>query len=89
MQLVHALGFGVTEIHPFYNRVDEMTEASVGASPWLIDGMARWIHQALHAGHRPAITRRTIQTTGSDTPAHAPRRNNAGLPAPGLLPWSI
>jgi len=29
------LGFGVMEIHQFYKRVDEMTEASVGPPPWL------------------------------------------------------
>ena len=37
MQMVQALGFGVMEIHQFYKRVDEMTEASVGPPPWLID----------------------------------------------------
>jgi hypothetical protein len=25
------------EIHQFYKRVDEMTEASVGPPPWLLD----------------------------------------------------
>ena len=35
MQMVQALGFGVMEIHQFYKRVDEMTEASVGPPPWL------------------------------------------------------
>jgi lambda repressor-like predicted transcriptional regulator len=30
MQMVQALGFGVMEIHQFYKRVDEMTEASAG-----------------------------------------------------------
>ncbi len=37
MQVVQALGFGVMEIHQFYKRVDEMTEASVGPAPWLIN----------------------------------------------------
>ena len=37
MQMVQALGFGVMEIHQFYKRVDEMTEASVGPAPWLIN----------------------------------------------------
>jgi transcriptional regulator with XRE-family HTH domain len=37
MQIVQALGFDVMEIHQFYKRVDEMTEASVGPPPWLID----------------------------------------------------
>ncbi len=35
MQIVQALGFGVMEIHQFYKRADEMTEASVGPPPWL------------------------------------------------------
>ena len=35
MQMVQALGFGVMEVHQFYKRVDEMTEASVGPPPWL------------------------------------------------------
>jgi hypothetical protein len=35
MQMVQALGFGVMEIHQFYKRVDEMTEARVGPPPWL------------------------------------------------------
>jgi hypothetical protein len=33
--MVQALGFGVMEIHQFYKRVDEMTEASAGPPPWL------------------------------------------------------
>ena len=37
MQMVQALGFGVMEVHQFYKRVDEMTEASVGPPPWLIN----------------------------------------------------
>lgn len=37
MQVVQALGFGVMEIHQFYKRVGEMTEASVGTPPWLTD----------------------------------------------------
>jgi len=37
MQMVQALCFGVMEIHQFYKHVDEMTEASVGRPPWLID----------------------------------------------------
>jgi len=37
MRMVQALGFGVMEIHQFYKRVDEMTEASVGPAPWLIN----------------------------------------------------
>ena len=37
MQMVQALGFGVMEIHQFYKRVDEMTEARVGPPPWLIN----------------------------------------------------
>ena len=37
MQRIQALGFGVMEIHQFYKRVDEMTEASVGPPPWLIN----------------------------------------------------
>jgi len=37
MQMVQALGFGLMEIHQFYKRVDEMTEASVGPPPWLIN----------------------------------------------------
>jgi hypothetical protein len=35
--MVQALGFGVMEIHQFYKRVDEMTEASVGPAPWLVN----------------------------------------------------
>jgi len=37
MEMIQALGFGVMEIYQFYKRVDEMTEASVGPPPWLID----------------------------------------------------
>lgn len=37
MQMIQALGFGVMEIHQFYKRVAEMTEASVGPPPWLTD----------------------------------------------------
>lgn len=41
MRMVQALGFGVMEIHQFYKRVDEMTEASVGPAPWLINNKKR------------------------------------------------
>ena len=41
MQMVQALGFGVMEIHQFYKRVDEMTEASVGPPPWLMNNERR------------------------------------------------
>jgi len=37
MRIVQVLGFGVMEIHLFYRRVDEMTEASIGPPPWLTD----------------------------------------------------